>query len=103
MPDAAPTTPAPAPTPRSEGGPGERWVAGLLLVVLAAGFLALAAPRIAAPFGDSDEGINGAVWGLDSRALRERGPIDSALGGRRADGTTYASHPPLIVVTTATA
>lgn len=72
-----------------------------LLVALA--LVVLAWPRISAPFGDSDEGINGAVWATNSRALREAGPIDSRLGGRRLDGTSYATHPPLIVVSTATA
>jgi hypothetical protein len=73
-------------------------VATVVLVVLAVAFLATAWPRITAPFGDSDEGINGAVWGFDSRALRELGPVDSRLGGVRTDGTKYATHPPLIVV-----
>ncbi len=63
----------------------------------------LAWPRIAAPFGDSDEGINGAVWAANSRALRDDGPIESRLGGRRSDGTAYATHPPYIVVSTALA
>jgi 4-amino-4-deoxy-L-arabinose transferase-like glycosyltransferase len=65
--------------------------------------LVLAWPRITAPFGDSDEGINGAVWATNSRALREAGPWTSKLGGERLDGTEYATHPPFIVVSTALA
>jgi hypothetical protein len=72
---------------------------GLIVVV----FLIVSAPRISAPFGDSDEGINGAVWATNSRALREAGVVDSRLGGRRLDGTSYATHPPLIVISTAAA
>jgi 4-amino-4-deoxy-L-arabinose transferase-like glycosyltransferase len=70
---------------------------------VAVAFLAISLPRITAPFGDSDEGINGAVWATNSRALREDGVIDSRLGGRRLDGTSYATHPPYIVVSTAVA
>lgn len=79
----------------------ERVVAGALLVGLALLFLVSAWPRITAPFADSDDGINGAVWGYDSRSLRELGIVDSRLGGVRIDGTLYATHPPLIVVETA--
>jgi hypothetical protein len=76
------------------------WV---VVLVVGVGLLALAWPRVAAPFGDSDEGINGAVWATNSRALREAGVLDSRLGGRRLDGTSYATHPPAIVVSTAVA
>lgn len=81
--------------------PRDRWVAAVLLVALGALFLAMALPRITGPIADSDEGINAAVWGYDSRSLRELGPMESRLGGRRIDGSLYASHPPLIVVETA--
>jgi hypothetical protein len=77
-------------------------VAGLLLV--AAGCVLLVAigwGRISAPFGDSDEGINGAVWALSASSLRTLGVSDSKLGGERRDGTEYATHPPGTVVTTA--
>ena len=73
----------------------------MLLVALAVAFLVVAMPRITGPIADSDEGINAAVWGYDSRSLRELGPIDSRVGGLRLDGTAYATHPPLIVVETA--
>ncbi len=79
-------------------------LAGLVLV--AAGcvlFLVIGFGRITAPFGDSDEGINGAVWSLSARSLRELGIVDSRLGGHRTDGTEYATHPPGTVVTTAMA
>jgi hypothetical protein len=81
-----------------------RWVAVVaVLVAVGIGFLVYAAPQLGAPFGESHDGINGAVWGNGSRYLREVGPVDSALGGRRADGTSYANHPPAIYLTTAAA
>jgi 4-amino-4-deoxy-L-arabinose transferase-like glycosyltransferase len=80
-----------------------RWYAAVVLGIVALVFLAVSMPRIAAPFGDSDEGINGAVWATNSRALREDGIVDSRLGGRRSDGTSYATHPPYIVISTAVA
>lgn len=84
---------------------GDRRDAGALAVVVGVGvlLLVLAWPRVSAPFGDSDEGINGAVWATNSRALRESGVVESRLGGRRLDGTSYATHPPYIVVATAAA
>ena len=79
-------------------------VAGLSLVALACIlFLVVGFGRITAPFGDSDEGINGAVWALSAQSLREVGIVDSRLGGHRTDGTDYATHPPGIVVETAVA
>ena len=79
-------------------------VAALVVVALTAAlFLVLAAGRITARFGDSDEGINAAVWSTNARALRDLGPLESHLGGRREDGTRYATHPPTIVVATALA
>jgi 4-amino-4-deoxy-L-arabinose transferase-like glycosyltransferase len=68
-----------------------------LLVALAVVFVVIALPRITGPIADSDEGINAAVWGFDSRSLRENGIADSRFGGVRIDGSLYASHPPLIV------
>lgn len=76
-------------------------MARALLVALGVLFLVVAMPRITGPIADSDEGINGAVWGYDSRSLRELGPIESRLGGHRIDDSLYASHPPLIVIETA--
>ena len=79
-------------------------VAAYVVVALTAlAFLILAAGRITAPFGDSDEGINAAVWSTNARALRDLGPLESHLGGRREDGSRYATHPPAIVVATAAA
>jgi len=79
----------------------DRRVAAVLLILVGCLFVASAWPRIAAPFADSDDGINGAVWGYNSRSLRELGPLDSRMGGVRIDHTKYATHPPLIVVETA--
>jgi 4-amino-4-deoxy-L-arabinose transferase-like glycosyltransferase len=72
------------------------------LVLLGIVFLVVALPRITGPIADSDEGINAAVWGFDSRSLRESGIVGSRFGGVRLDGSLYASHPPLIVAATAT-
>ncbi len=79
----------------------EHLVAWAILAAVAVAFLALSLTRITAPFGDSDEGINGAVWGADSQGLRVLGPLESRLGGVRVDQTKYATHPPLIVIETA--
>ena len=69
-------------------------IAGLVLV--AAGcvlFLALGFGRITAPFGDSDEGINGAVWSLSARSLRD--PRDRRLEAGRAPHRRHrVRHPP---------
>lgn len=84
--------------------PWRGWIA--VVVVLAAigvGFLIYAAPQLGAPFGESHDGLNGAVWANGSRQLRDVGPIDSAFGARRPDGTSYAHHPPAIYPATALA
>lgn len=84
--------------------PWRGWIA--VVVVFAAigvGFLIYAAPQLGAPFGESHDGLNGAVWANGSRQLRDVGPIDSAFGGRRPDGTSYAHHPPAIYPATALA
>jgi hypothetical protein len=78
-------------------------VAAALLLLLGLAFLGTGWHRIEAPFADSDEGINGAVWGAGSRALRVDGIVASRFGGRRSDGTAYATHPPLIMAETAAA
>jgi hypothetical protein len=101
--DAAPNVTSTPASAAERSRPGERWAALGLLVVVAVGFLVLAGDRITGGFGNSDDGINGAVWATSSQALREEGPLDSALGGRRPDGTRYASHPPLIVIDAALA
>jgi hypothetical protein len=97
--DPLPSTPAPvATTTEPVARPRVRLVAVVVLVATAVAFMALSWSNITRPFGDSDDGINGAVWGADSQALRDLGPVDSRLGGKRADGTEYANHPPLIVL-----
>jgi hypothetical protein len=78
-----------------------RWLGWALVTLALAVVIVTVVPRLDLPFGHSNDGFNGAVWGADSRALREDGVIDSRLGGVRADGTRYANHPPLIVVATA--
>ncbi len=60
--------------------------------------------RLAAPFGDSGDGYNGATWSSGSRALRND-PVASRLGARSPEEpygfATYAHHPPLIYLATA--
>ena len=79
-----------------------RRLALALLLIFASVFLLQAAPRIAAPFGDSHDGENGAVWGFASRAIRNDGFFGSCGGARLGAGEgTYAHHPPLIANETA--
>lgn len=85
---------------KTQAPPGRR-VALALLVLVGVVFVAVSWSRLTGVFGDSDEGINGAVWAYSSRSLRELGPLQSALGGRLLDGSRYATHPPLIVLETA--
>ena len=73
----------------------------MLVAATAVVFLIVASGQITARFGDSDEGINGAVWAYNAASLRTDGVMASRLGRQRSDGTLYASHPPLIVVETA--
>jgi hypothetical protein len=74
---------------------------GLIAVFLLV-FTIQAWPRIEAPFGDSHDGENAAVWGLSSRGIRTDGFFESRGGARLADdGGLYAHHPPLIAAETA--
>ncbi|MFN8036506.1 MAG: hypothetical protein U0V73_11275 [Acidimicrobiia bacterium] len=92
----APTTTAP--TAATRYGP---W---LLLSAFALVFVVQGAARITMPFGNSHDGRNGAVWGLESRAIREQGPLASRLGARSPYlPAPYADHPPLIAIETAAA
>jgi hypothetical protein len=76
-------------------------VAVLLLLLLAGAlFLAHGSRTLNAPFGDSHDGRNAAVWATGSKSLRETGPVQSRLGTRDEHGV-YANHPPLIYVETA--
>ncbi|MBV8985390.1 MAG: glycosyltransferase family 39 protein [Acidimicrobiia bacterium] len=78
-----------------------RNVAYGLVAVLLAVLGVHAATAMSRPFGDSHDGVNGAVWGFGSRALRTDGVVWSRMGTRRRtpDGvSTYADHPPLLVV-----
>lgn len=74
-----------------------------LIIVLATGvlFLATVWPHFVGPFGNSHDGRNSGVWASGSREFREAGSLDSRLAGRSSDGSVYATHPPLILVTTA--
>ena len=82
-----------------------RWGGLLLLAALTVLFLVrVGGGRLAAPFGDSGDGYNGATWSSGSRALRDD-PIASRLGARSPEEpygfATYAHHPPLIYLVTA--
>jgi hypothetical protein len=104
---AAPSWPAPnsthtAPVPRRLP---PRWVGLLFLAAFSVLFLVrVGGGRLAAPFGDSGDGYNGATWSSGSRALRDD-PVASRLGARSPEQpygfATYAHHPPLIYVVTA--
>lgn len=105
---APPVAPASADRRLDAPATGRSWadssaVAMALLVAFAVVFLVQAWPRIEAPFGDSHDGENAAVWGLASRAIRNQGLLQSRAGARLADhGELYAHHPPLISTETAT-
>jgi hypothetical protein len=72
--------------------------AALVLGVLFAVLIVTSFSRMHSSFGLSHDGFNASVWGSGSRALREIGPIDSRMGTRHLDGSTYANHPPGLVV-----
>jgi 4-amino-4-deoxy-L-arabinose transferase-like glycosyltransferase len=59
--------------------------------------------QLAAPFGDSKDGVNAGTWGLASRAVREQGLAASHWGakaeGRWPGPDVYVNHPPLIIAT----
>jgi hypothetical protein len=94
-------------TERRRRGKGGRGVAPLLLAGFMAVFVVLAWGRIAAPFGDSHDGRNAAVWATGSRALRTHGPVASRLGARLSlaagASAAYVDHPPLTYWETAAA
>jgi hypothetical protein len=94
-----------APAPLTERVPGRRRrpaVAVAMLVLAVALFLAHGSRTLNAPYGDSHDGRNAAVWATGSRSLRQDGPVRSRLGTRHELGS-YANHPPLIYVETALA
>ena len=92
--DASEAEPA-APTP---GRPS----LALLLALLAVGavFVLHSTSWLAAPFGESHDGRNAAVWGMASRSIRDEGVVRSRFGGRSEPGYSYANHPPLIIAET---
>lgn len=73
-----------------------------LLLLAGALFLAHGSRTLNAPFGDSHDGRNAAVWATGSKAIRQDGPVRSRLGTLHEQGV-YANHPPLIYVETAVA
>jgi hypothetical protein len=74
----------------------------LLLLLAGALFLAHGSRTLNAPFGDSHDGRNAAIWATGSKSLRQDGPVQSRVGTRHEHGG-YADHPPLIYVETALA
>ncbi len=74
----------------------------VLVVLAVAVFLGCGWNAVFAPFGDSHDGRNAAVWASGSRSVREEGPVASRLGAVSPDGV-YATHPPLIYLETAVA
>ena len=69
-----------------------RTLAIALLIGLSIVFLVQAAPRLNAPFGDSHDGENGAVWGLASRAIHDDGFVAFLAGARLANGEGLYTH-----------
>lgn len=99
----APAPPA-GPVLRPDAGSRRRPAVAVVLLLLLAGalFLAHGSRTLNAPFGDSHDGRNAAVWATGSESLRQDGPLRSRLGTRHEHGG-YANHPPLIYVETAVA
>jgi hypothetical protein len=63
-----------------DGRRGGRQRSGVALLLLAAVlFLGHGSRTINAPFGDSHDGRNAAVWASGSQSLRDEGPIASRL------------------------
>jgi len=57
-------------------------------------------PTIGDPYGQTEEGVNNAIWALGGRNIIRRGPIAAKLGAVVAPypgtgGGVYAHHPPL--------
>jgi hypothetical protein len=77
-----------------------RLIAVVVVVVAAIVFLVDAAPRIAAPFGNSHDGMNGAMWASGAEAITDQGPIESRLGAEGSGREVYAHHPPAIFLLT---
>jgi len=78
----------------------------LLMAGLTIGLVFAASSRVALPFGPSHDGRNAGVWAGASRTLREEGPVASRFGTHTLVGgeeSTYATHPPLIVIETGAA
>jgi len=81
-------------------------LAVLLMAGLTVGLAVTASTRVALPFGPSHDGRNAGVWASASRTLRQEGPVASRVGTHTVVGaqeSTYATHPPLIVIETAAA
>lgn len=72
------------------------WIFAAVLFAL---FLVQNASVLDRGFGVSHDGVNGAVWGTGSRAMRELGIVESRFGGR-APEQVYANHPPGILAET---
>ncbi|MFI5040337.1 MAG: ArnT family glycosyltransferase [Acidimicrobiales bacterium] len=106
-PPRAPPGASPGASPQGVGAGRGRILPALLVVTFMAVFVVLAWGRIGAPFGDSHDGRNAAVWASGSRALRTDGPVASRLGARlnvaAGAGSTYIDHPPLTYWETAIA
>lgn len=81
-------------------------LAAVVLGALVVGLVVSAHHRVTMAFGDSPDGRNAGVWAEHSRSLREQGPLETRMGTRAVVGdttTTYATHPPLIIVEAAMA
>jgi hypothetical protein len=95
--DSLETTPpvAAAPSP---------WWRVLALALICAMPLGFSLPSLFDPFGQTEEGVNAAIWGLGARNLLREGPLDAELGARVSPFPgpgprvgIYAHHPPLPV------
>jgi hypothetical protein len=109
--DRAPSAPPPAavsgvePAARTPGG--ERFAEAWLVLRVPLLFICLvpllfSLRSLGDPFGQTEEAVNAAIWGLAGRNLLERGPVAARFGASIVPylgigGGTYAHHPPLAV------
>ena len=74
----------------------------LLVLFICAIPLVFSVPSLGDPFGQTEEGVNAAIWALGGRNILEEGPVAASFGAKvapywSAQGGIYAHHPPLPV------
>jgi hypothetical protein len=78
-------------------------LAAAVIVLAATVFVADAWPRLSASFGNSQDGVNGAMWASGAAAIADDGVVASRIGAVAPGRDVYAHHPPAIFAATAVA